>query len=137
MCPRGKCLPCSSSYVPRTTAKTCRTSRCTQMLRRQPRRTKKPSSASSAHWKRWATAAGSANPKRKIISLSLMHNETPCACVGVRVHRRVHGCLRPSFTTFFLKWNPECTAVSPVGLAAFSLCSCYSETLPFLFLEHA
>lgn len=82
-------------------------------------------------------AAGSANPKRKIISLSLMRNEMPCLCGGVSVHGRVHRCSRPSFTAFFLKWNQERAAVSPVGLAASSLCSCYSETLPFLFLKHA
>lgn len=50
---------------------------------------------------------------------------------------RVHGCTRPPFTTTFLKGNWERAAVSPVGLAAFSLCSSYSETLPFLFLKHA
>lgn len=56
-------------------------------------------------------AAGSANPKRKKISLSLMRNEALCKEWGVNVHRRVHGCAHPSFTTF-MEWNQNCAAVS-------------------------
>lgn len=56
-------------------------------------------------------AAGSVNPKRKKISLSLMHNEALCEEWGVNVRRHMHGCAHPSFTSF-LEWNRDCGAVS-------------------------
>lgn len=63
-------------------------------------------------------AAGSANPKRKKISLSLMHSEAHCEEWGVRVHRHVHSSAHPSF--MFLDWNLDCSSFL-VGLMAFSL----------------
>lgn len=55
-------------------------------------------------------AAGSANPKRKKISLSLMRNEAFCKEWGGEMHRHMHGCAHPF--TMFLEWNWDCAAVS-------------------------